>query len=104
MKRKQHKVAKGRGGSVSKWARKATIKSGQAGAARKLGGPRLGLRAAASHTMVAPLRRPVRTLGAIGASPSGKAADFDSAIRRFESSRPSQVKALIGISKPFCSR
>ena len=27
----------------------------------------------------------------IGASPSGKAADFDSAIRRFESSRPSQL-------------
>ena len=26
-----------------------------------------------------------------GASPSGKAADFDSAIRRFEPSRPSQV-------------
>jgi hypothetical protein len=26
----------------------------------------------------------------IGASPSGKAADFDSAMRRFESSRPSQ--------------
>ena len=31
----------------------------------------------------------------IGASPSGKAADFDSAIRRFESSRPSQC--LLGI-------
>src|ERR1700730_5503877 len=27
----------------------------------------------------------------IGASPSGKAADFDSAMRRFESSRPSQL-------------
>ena len=27
----------------------------------------------------------------IGASPSGKAADFDSAMRRFESSRPSQA-------------
>ena len=26
----------------------------------------------------------------IGASPSGKAVDFDSTIRRFESSRPSQ--------------
>ena len=26
----------------------------------------------------------------IGASPSGKAADFDSAIRRFDPSRPSQ--------------
>ena len=31
----------------------------------------------------------------IGASPSGKAADFDSAIRRFESSRPSH--AFLGI-------
>jgi hypothetical protein len=28
--------------------------------------------------------------GLIGASPSGKAVDFDSTIRRFESSRPSQ--------------
>jgi hypothetical protein len=28
--------------------------------------------------------------GVIGASPSGKAADFDSAMRRFDSSRPSQ--------------
>ena len=27
----------------------------------------------------------------VGASPSGKAADFDSAMRRFESSRPSQL-------------
>ena len=27
---------------------------------------------------------------AVGASPSGKAVDFDSTIRRFESSRPSQ--------------
>jgi hypothetical protein len=40
------------------------------------------LRCAISLTMV---RAPV------GASPSGKAADFDSAIRRFESSRPSQL-------------
>ena len=36
--------------------------------------------------------RPARTpSGVVGASPSGKAADFDSAIRRFESSRPSQT-------------
>jgi hypothetical protein len=35
-------------------------------------------------------RRPL-VLRRIGASPSGKAADFDSAIRRFESSRPSQL-------------
>jgi hypothetical protein len=35
-------------------------------------------------------RRP-SALRRIGASPSGKAADFDSAIRRFESSRPSQI-------------
>ena len=31
----------------------------------------------------------------IGASPSGKAPDFDSGIRWFESSRPSQKKALV---------
>src|SRR5690349_8271110 len=30
-------------------------------------------------------------LPVIGASPSGKAVDFDSTIRRFESSRPSQA-------------
>jgi hypothetical protein len=30
-------------------------------------------------------------LSAVGASPSGKAVDFDSTIRRFESSRPSQA-------------
>jgi hypothetical protein len=29
--------------------------------------------------------------GLIGASPSGKAVDFDSTMRRFESSRPSQL-------------
>jgi hypothetical protein len=39
--------------------------------------------------MVAALRGP-GSAHRIGASPSGKAADFDSAIRRFESSRPSQ--------------
>lgn len=32
----------------------------------------------------------------IGVSPSGKAAGFDPAIRRFESSYPSQVKASVG--------
>ena len=35
--------------------------------------------------------------GAIGASPSGKAVDFDSTIRRFESSRPSQAFAQLKI-------
>jgi hypothetical protein len=40
--------------------------------------------------MVAPLRGQLSAAGVFGASPSGKAADFDSAIRRFESSRPSQ--------------
>ena len=34
-----------------------------------------------------------RPLAATGASPSGKAADFGSAIRRFESSRPSHLRA-----------
>ena len=38
-------------------------------------------------------------LRAVGASPSGKAADFDSAIRRFESSRPSQA-----VQSPLLSR
>jgi hypothetical protein len=41
---------------------------------------------------------------AFGASPSGKAADFDSAIRRFESSRPSQqVFDLIEFSGLCCT-
>jgi hypothetical protein len=35
--------------------------------------------------------------GAIGASPSGKAVDFDSTIRRFESSRPSQAVTQLEI-------
>ncbi len=34
---------------------------------------------------------PCRRRRRIGASPSGKATDFDSVIRRFESSRPSQT-------------
>jgi hypothetical protein len=34
---------------------------------------------------------------AIGASPSGKAVDFDSTIRRFESSRPSQAVTQLKI-------
>jgi hypothetical protein len=36
-------------------------------------------------------RRALPVLRHIGASPSGKAADFDSAMRRFESSRPSHA-------------
>ncbi len=36
----------------------------------------------------------VRRAG-FGASPSGKAADFDSAMRRFESSRPSHINQLV---------
>ena len=36
-------------------------------------------------------RRARSVLRPIGASPSGKAADFDSAMRRFESSRPSHA-------------
>jgi hypothetical protein len=56
-----------------------------------------GLRAALwSRRRCGPLRNvPALPNGyfqrSIGASPSGKAADFDSAIRRFESSRPSQI-------------
>ena len=42
--------------------------------------------------LLPPLSRP-----AIGASPSGKAVDFDSTMRRFESSRPSQA-----VGSPGC--
>lgn len=38
-----------------------------------------------------------------GASPSGKAADFDSAMRRFESSRPSQAGGLSVNFRPSAS-
>ena len=41
------------------------------------------------NSIVPPLSGPLN-----GASPSGKAVDFDSTIRRFESSRPSQHLAL----------
>src|ERR1700738_1100571 len=41
--------------------------------------------------LVPPLSRPLN-----GASPSGKAVDFDSTMRRFESSRPSQALADSG--------
>jgi hypothetical protein len=38
-----------------------------------------------------------------GASPSGKAADFDSAIRRFESFRPSNKKINYDSKNPIYS-
>ncbi len=41
------------------------------------------------------------TPAGIGASPSGKAADFDSAMRRFESSRPSQCFEMCRKIKDF---
>ena len=44
------------------------------------------------------LRAPLAVPRRIGASPSGKAADFDSAIRRFESSRPSHAFADLATS------
>ncbi len=47
------------------------------------------LRSSASGLMG--IARAGATPAKLGASPSGKAADFDSAIRRFESSRPSQA-------------
>jgi hypothetical protein len=40
----------------------------------------------------------------IGASPSGKAADFDSAIRRFESSRPSQTFPELETGCGLCAK
>ena len=46
---------------------------------------------------VPPLSRPV-----FGASPSGKAGDFDSPMRRFESSRPSQAVRQPKIGSAFC--
>jgi hypothetical protein len=42
-----------------------------------------------------PRRGPEGPWPGVGASPSGKAADFDSAIRRFESSRPSHAVPVI---------
>jgi hypothetical protein len=47
--------------------------------------------------LAAPLSRKL-----IGASPSGKAVDFDSTMRRFESSRPSQpVTQLKSVGRLF---
>ena len=81
--------------AVSMLARRATalVPSGTAGL--------LSRRASARRCAVARVARqelplygprpPVRRR--VGASPSGKAADFDSAMRRFESSRPSHAFA-----------
>jgi hypothetical protein len=44
-------------------------------------------------------RKPTRSDGAFGGWPSGKAALFDSAMRRFESSRPSQAVLVFGSHK-----
>src|SRR5271165_5073932 len=54
-----------------------------------------------ARTMVRPLSAGPWPERRIGASPSGKAADFDSAIRRFESSRPSQL-SLPAHCLPLC--
>jgi hypothetical protein len=43
-------------------------------------------------------------LPVIGASPSGKAVDFDSTIRRFESSRPSQPIAQLKIVRNLVAK
>jgi hypothetical protein len=41
----------------------------------------------------------VKMVGEVGLEPTkGKAADFDSAIRRFESSRPSQISTVLSLS------
>jgi hypothetical protein len=56
------------------------------------------LRRSSTRTMVRPLSAGPSGLWRIGASPSGKAADFDSAIRRFESSRPSQCLQRLRLS------
>src|SRR5208282_5176328 len=52
------------------------------------------LRSSASGLMG--IARAGATPAKLGASPSGKAADFDSAIRRFESSRPSHTFRACG--------
>jgi hypothetical protein len=62
------------------------------------------LRLVAPRTMVRPPRAAAWDKSGIGASPSGKAADFDSAMRRFESSRPSQCFQLLRLSpRPIAS-
>ena len=40
----------------------------------------------------------------VGASPSGKAVDFDSTMRRFESSRPSHAFSIIGPTTSLCGK
>ena len=53
----------------------------------------------------APFRREATHLTApAGASPSGKATDFDSVIRRFESSRPSQTARSLRVVSSVCKR
>ena len=62
------------------------------------------LRLVAPRIMVRPPRAAAWDKSGIGASPSGKAADFDSAMRRFESSRPSQCFQLLRLSpRPIAS-
>ena len=53
------------------------------------------LRLGQPRFMVRPPARAVRHQPGVGASPSGKAVDFDSTMRRFESSRPSHAFSLI---------
>ena len=56
------------------------------------------------HSMFRPPERAVRRRRGIGASPSGKAADFDSAMRRFESSRPSQAFPGFPLKRGLCRK
>src|SRR6185437_11419295 len=77
--------------------RRRAPSTGISGDKSELGPVRLRLVAAAGK--VAPTRDLAASCSRIGASPSGKAADFDSAIRRFESSRPSHATATA--CRPF---
>ena len=54
------------------------------------------LRRGKPRFMVRPPARAVQRKPGVGASPSGKAVDFDSTMRRFESSRPSHAFSIIG--------
>src|SRR5271165_3050779 len=75
------------------WIASRSLRSGSRdGRAPRLGKIAVETIAADDHANYGPpaFRRPAWSARRIGASPSGKAADFDSAIRRFESSRPSQ--------------
>ncbi len=56
---------------------------------------------AASSKLVARPKFYIKAIRLIGVSPSGKARDFDSRIRRFKSCHPSQTKKAVSRRKTF---